>query len=67
MADKKKEELHFGEGSNNAIIFGMASGKLTEEQLNQKIQMEAQKASRGSNLSGQSMAGSMRATMYRGK
>ncbi len=67
MADKKKEELVFGEGSNNAIIFGMASGKLTEEQLNQKIQLEARKASGGSNHSGQSMAGSMRAAMYRRK
>lgn len=67
MADKKKEELTFGEGTNNSIIFGMASGKLTEEQLKLKIQLEARKASGGSSHSGQSMSGAMRAAMYRRK
>lgn len=67
MADKKKEELTFGEGSNNAIIFGCAATKLTEEQLNLKIQLEARKASGGSSHSGQSMSGAMRAAMYRRK
>ena len=65
MTDKKKEKLNYGEGSNNAIIFGCAATKLTEEQLKMKIQLEARKASGGSSLSGQSMSGSMRAAMYR--
>ena len=48
---KKKDEIEFGQGSNNAIIFNNTSARLTEQQMNIKIQLEARRAVQSSGRS----------------
>lgn len=65
MSTKKKDELEYGQGTNNSIIFNNSSAHLTEEQLKMRIQMDAQKASKGSGQGSQFTIGSVRAANYK--
>ena len=53
MSEKKekKDEIKFGQGTNNAVVFNNTSAPLTEKQMNLKIQLEARRTVQSSGRS----------------
>lgn len=62
----KANKKTLGENGQTSAIFGISGAKLTQEQLNLKIQLEARKACSGSRSGSRFTMGTLSAGAYRG-